>query len=58
MNYVRLAIVFSILEMKRTFVNLVAIFFFKSIIYYIGRDGSPCLQEELCIEDQYPNLFM
>ena len=25
-------------------------FFFKSTIYYIGHDGSPCLQEELCIE--------
>ena len=33
-------------------------FFFKSTNYYMGRDGSPCLQEELCMEDQYPNLFM
>ena len=34
------------------------ILFFKSTIYYIGGDGSPCLQEELYIEYQYPNLFM
>ena len=36
------------------------IFFFKSTIYYTGCNGSPCLQEELCIEyhTQYPNLFM
>jgi len=33
-------------------------FFFKSTIYYMGRDGSPCLQEELYMEYQYPNLFM
>ena len=32
-------------------------FFFKSTIYYMGHDGSPCLQEELCMEYQYPNLF-
>ena len=34
------------------------IFFFKSTIYYTGHDGSLCLQEELCMEYQYPNLFM
>ena len=32
-------------------------FFFKSTIYYMGCDGSPCLQEELCMEYQYSNLF-
>ena len=34
------------------------LFFFKSTIYYTGYNGSPCLQEELCMEYQYPNLFM
>ena len=33
-------------------------FFFKSTIYYMRCDGSLCLQEELCMEYQYPNLFM
>ena len=33
-------------------------FFFKSTIYYMGCDGSLCLQEELCMEYQYPNLFI
>jgi len=33
-------------------------FFFKSTIYYTGHNGSPCLQEELCMEYQYSNLFM
>jgi len=33
-------------------------FFFKSTIYYTGCNSSSCLQEELCIEYQYPNLFM
>ena len=32
-------------------------FFFKSTIYYMEHDGSLCLQEELCMEYQYPNLF-
>ena len=32
--------------------------FFMSTIYYMERDGSLCLQEELCMEYQYPNLFM
>jgi len=32
-------------------------FFFKSIIYYMEHNNSPCLQEELCTEYQYPNLF-
>jgi len=32
-------------------------FFFKSTIYYMGCNGSPCLQKELCMEYQYPNLF-
>ena len=32
------------------------LFLFQSTIYYTGRDGSPCLQEELCMEYQYPNL--
>ena len=36
----------------------ISFFFFKSTIYYMGRDGSLCLQEELCMEYQYPNLFM
>jgi len=32
--------------------------FFKSTIYYTECDGSPCLQEELCMEYQYSNLFI
>jgi len=31
--------------------------FFKSTIYYTGCNGSSCLQEELCMEYQYPNLL-
>ena len=33
-------------------------FFFKSTIYYMGHNSSPCLQKGLCMEYQYPNLFM
>jgi len=31
-------------------------FFFKSTIYYMEHDGSLCLQEELYMKYQYPNL--
>ena len=33
-------------------------FFFKLAIHYIGCDSSLCLQEELYMEYQYPNLFI
>jgi len=32
--------------------------FFKSTIYYMGHNGSPCLQKELCMEYQYSDLFI
>ena len=48
-----------ITEIKDTIIIIIIIIIiFKSTIYYTGRDGSPCLQEELCMEYQYPNLFM
>ena len=33
-------------------------FFLKSTIYYTRHDDSLCLQKELYMEYQYPNLFM
>ena len=45
-------------DVVMTMINLVFFFFFlKSTIYYMRHDDSLCLQEELCIEYQYPNLF-
>jgi len=31
---------------------------YKEVFYYTGHNGSPCLQEELYTEYQYPNLFI
>ena len=46
-----------ILSIKLT-TSPVLIKFWRIFIYYIKHDGSLCLQEELCMKYQYPNLFM
>ena len=43
---------------KYFYIYIYIYIYFKLTIYYTGRDDSPCLQEELCMEYQYSNLFM
>ena len=37
---------------------LILFFLLMSTIYYMEHNSSPCLQKELCMEYQYPNIFI